>query len=71
MIERGLWNGSTLTYVPETFISDKFKSKNIVLHLSLIILGLLLAIVLLVLTLCLKLLFCKRSNMIVIYIFGT
>ena len=43
---RGLWNGSRLTYAPDTFISDTFKMENVVLHDLLVAIGFITAIVL-------------------------
>ena len=38
-ISKGVWNGSTLTYMSNTFIGDEFKEENIGVHVLLAILG--------------------------------
>ena len=55
-IEKGQWNGSTLTYANETFISDRFKIESVSLHPVLAAMGLILAITLLIITLIIQIL---------------
>ena len=55
-VNKGLLNGTTLTYTDETFISDEFRTHNIVLHPSLAALGLLVVVVLFVVTLIIQIL---------------
>ena len=53
-IDRGTWNGSVLEYEPQTFISDKFVTKTVVVHYALLVLALILATLLLISTLTLQ-----------------
>ena len=53
-IDRGMWNGIVLEYEPQTFISDKLMTENVVVHYALLILGLILAILLLISTVILQ-----------------
>ena len=53
---RSLWNRSNLTYPSDVFISDQFTAVNVVLHLSLTVVGLLFAFLCLVFTVILQIL---------------
>ena len=53
-IDRGTWNGSVLEYEPQTFVSDKFVTKPVVVHNALLILAMILATLLLISTLILQ-----------------
>ena len=49
-MERGRQNRSNLTYTPQTFISDKFTTENVIPHPAIVAFGFFFAIVLLLLT---------------------
>ena len=53
-VKKGVWNGSTLMYDPDTFITDTFKTDTIILHHLLVALGVVLASALLISTVALQ-----------------